>query len=147
MIHSRIPPAADRQDRIDDFVRVDRNRYIVEEAGTNRILAYGLNKWDLMEFVWTYGGRDYRIDPRMGAVVEDAGRDTGTTYQLADLFGLEWDVYFKNDDAQPWRKSRMTAYGARERDAVLNFLKQGFRLDAWADYFYVRDQGVTIPAW
>lgn len=41
----------------------------------------------------------------------------------------------------------MTAYGARERDSVLNFLEQGFQLDAWPDYFMCGTRESLIPAW
>jgi hypothetical protein len=88
-------------------------------------------------------GRDYRIERRMGAALDDIGRDTGTTYQLGDLFGPEWDVYFKGGATQDWRKSRLTAFGTNEREAILNLIDDGFRRAAWDDYFYVRLQGVT----
>jgi hypothetical protein len=143
MAHTQIPPPRDRQDRIDDFVRQDERRYIVEVARTGKVIGANLSRWELMEFVWTYGGRDYRIEPRIGVVLDDIGRSTGVTYQLADLFGLEWDVYFKNGGDQPWRKSRITAYGPSEREAVLNLLDDGFKKAAWDDDFYVWMWGLT----
>ncbi|QNA88712.1 hypothetical protein G4G28_09805 [Massilia sp. Dwa41.01b] len=121
----------------------ERDEYVVEEAGTRKVLAHNLNKRQLMEFVWTHDGRDYYVRPRMGAVVDDMGRDTGAAYQLADMFGREWNVYFKNGADHPWRKSRITAYGANEREAVLNLLEEGFRRAGWPDSFHVRLQGTT----
>lgn len=144
MIHTRIPPASTQDDRIDDFLaKTERDLFILEEAATRRVLFNGLNKRQLMEVVWTLQGRDYRIERRMGTALDDIGRDTGATYQLGDLFGLEWDVYFKNGAEHPWRKSRLTAFGANEREAILNLLDDGFRRAAWDDYFYVRLQGMT----
>ena len=113
MIHTRIPPASTQDDRIDDFLaKTERDLFILEEAATRRVLFNGLNKRQLMEIVWTLQGRDYRIERRVATAFDDIGRDTGVTYQLGDLFGLEWDVYFKNGAEQPWRKSRLTAFGA-----------------------------------
>jgi len=144
MIHTRIPPASTQDDRIDDFLaKTERDLFILEEAATRRVLFDGLNKRQLMEVVWTLQGRDYRIERRMGTALDDIGRDTGATYQLGDLFGPEWDVYFKNGAEQPWRKSRITTFGANEREAILNLLDDGFRRAAWDDYFYVRLRGVT----
>jgi hypothetical protein len=144
MVHSRIPPASSQQDRTDDFLAItERDLFVIEEAATKRVLLDGVNKRQLMEVVWTLHGRDYRIERRMGAALDDIGRDTGTTYQLGDLFGPEWDVYFKNGAAEPWRKSRLTAFGMNEREAILNLLDDGFRRAAWDDYFYIRLQGVT----
>jgi hypothetical protein len=144
MAHTRVPPAASEKDRIDDFLAItERDQYVVEEASTRRVLADGLTKRQLMELLWTHDGRDYCVKPRMGPVFDVIGRDTGATYQLADMFGPEWDVYFKNSAAQPWRLSRITAYGASEREAVLNLLDEGFRRAGWTDYFYVRLHGVT----
>lgn len=144
MVHTRIPPASSQQDRVDDFLAVtERDLFVVEEAATRRVLLDGVNKRQLMEVVWTSHGRDYRIDRRMGAVLDDIGRETGITYQLGDLFGPEWDVYFKNGENQPWRKSRLTAFGMNEREAILNLIDDGFRRAAWDDYFYVRKQGDT----
>lgn len=143
MPHTRIPPPRHRQDQIDDFVYQDSRLYFVEEAKTRRILSGTLSQRALMEFLWTHDGRDYRIEPRMGTALDDIGRDTGVSYQVADLFGREWDVYFKNDASQPWRKSRITAYGQSEREAVIDLLNEGFRREAWSPYFYVRQWGVT----
>ena len=144
MTHTRVPPAASENDRIDDFLaETERDKFIVEEASTRKVLASGLNKRQLMEMMWTYDGRDYFIRPRMGAVLDDVGRDTGGTYHLADMFGPEWDVYFKNGSVEPWRESRITAYGESEREAVLNLLDEGFRRAGWTDYFYVRLHGLT----
>jgi hypothetical protein len=144
MVHTRIPPASSREEHIDDFLATtERELFVVEEAATRRVLADGVNKRQLMEVVWMLHGRDYRIERRIGAVLDDIGRDTGTTYQLGDLFGPEWDVYFKNGATQPWRQSRLTAFGSNEREAILNLLDDGFRRAAWDDYFYVRLQGVT----
>ena len=142
MAHTRVPPATSQQDRMDDCMAfTEGGKYVLEEAGTRKVLASGLNKRQLMEVVWTHDGRDYCIKPRMGTVVDDIERKTGASYQLADMFGPEWDVYFKNVATQPWRKSRITAYGASEREAVLNLLDEGFRRTGWTDYFYVRLQG------
>ena len=144
MVHTRIPPASSQDDRIDDFLAItERDLFIVEEAATRRVLVNGVNKRQLMEVVWTLYGRDYRIEPRMGTVVDDIGRDTGVSYQLGDLFGPEWDVYFKNGQTHPWRKSRLTAFGVNEREAILNLLDEGYRRAAWDDYFYVRLHGYT----
>jgi len=144
MVHTRIPPASNREDRIDDFLAItERHLYVVEEAATRRVLFDGVNKRQLMELVWTLHGRDYRVERRMGTALDDIGRDTGATYQLGDLFGPEWDVYFKNGATQPWRKSRLTAFGMNEREAILNLIDDGFRRGAWGDYFYVRLQGIT----
>ncbi len=144
MVHTRIPPASSQQDRVDDFLAVtERDLFVVEEAATRRVLLHSVNKRQLMEVVWTFDGRDYRIERRMGAVLDDIGRETGITYQLGDLFGPEWDVYFKNGESQPWRKSRLTAFGMNEREAILNLIDDGFRRAAWDDYFYVRKQGYT----
>lgn len=142
MVHTRIPPASSQQDRVDDFLAVtERDLFVVEEAATRRVLFDGVNKRQLMEVVWTFNGRDYRIERRMGGVLDDIGRETGITYQLGDLFGPEWDVYFKNGESQAWRKSRLTAFGMNEREAILNLIDDGFRHAAWDDYFYVRKQG------
>lgn len=144
MFHTRIPPASSQEDRIDDFLAItERDRFVLEEAATRQVLADGINKRQLMELVWALHGRDYRIERRMGTALDDIGRDTGSSYQLGDLFGPEWDVYFKNGETQPWRKSRLTAFGINEREATLNLLDEGFRRAAWDDYFYVRLQGVT----
>jgi hypothetical protein len=144
MVHTRIPPASSQEDRIDDFLAItERDLFVVEEAATRRILFDGVNKRQLMELVWTLHGRDYRVERRMGTALDDVGRDTGTTYQLGDLFGPEWDVYFKNGAVEPWRKSRITAFGMNEREAILNLLDDGFRRAAWDDYFYVRLHGYT----
>lgn len=144
MAHTRIPPASSQEDRIDDFLAAtERDLYVLEEAATRKVLIHSLNKRQLMEVVWTLHGRDYRIERRMGTALDDIGRSTGTAYQLADLFGPEWDVYFKNGATQTWRKSRLTAFGLNEREAILNLLDDGFRRAAWDDYFYVRLQGVT----
>jgi hypothetical protein len=144
MVHTRIPPAASHQDHVEDFLaKTERELFIVEEASTRRVLIHSVNKRQLMEVVWTLHGRDYRIERRMGAALDDAGRKTGTTYQLGDLFGPEWDVYFKGGPTQAWRKSRLTAFGTNEREAILNLIDDGFRRAAWDDYFYVRLQGVT----
>ena len=144
MSQSRIPPATTEQDRIDDFLaRTESDLYVIEEAATRKVLFEPVTKRQVMEIVWTLHGRDFRVEKRMGAVLDDVGRDTGSTYQLADLFGPEWDVYFKNGAANPWRKSRLTAFGLNEREAILNLLDEGFRCAAWDDYFYVRLHGVT----
>ncbi|MGX9221047.1 hypothetical protein ACWV27_22000 [Massilia varians] len=144
MVHTRIPPASSQDDRIDDFLAAtERDLYVLEEAATRKVLIGGLNKRQLMEVVWTLHGRDYRVERRMGTALDDIGRSTGAVYQLADLFGPEWDVYFKNGATQPWRKSRLTAFGVNEREAIFNLLDEGFRRAAWDDYFYVRLQGVT----
>jgi|GEM_PF-2951671 len=144
MVHTRIPPASSQEDRIDDFLAAtERDLYVLEEAATRKVLFDGLTKRQLMEVVWTLHGRDYRIERRMGTAHDDIGRDTGAAYQLGDLFGAEWDVYFKNGAAHPWRKSRLTAFGTNEREAVLNLLDDGFKRAAWDDYFYVRLHGVT----
>jgi len=144
MTHTRVPLAASEKDRIDDFLaNTERDKFIVEEACTRKVLASGLNKRQLMELVWTYDGRDYCVRPRMGIVYDDAGRATSTVYHVADMFGPEWDVWFKHGASHPWRESRITAYGASEREAVLNLLDEGFRRAGWSDYFYVRLEGLT----
>lgn len=144
MVHSRIPPVASEEDRIDDFLaRTESNLYVVEEAATKKILFEPVTRRQVMEIAWTLHGRDFRIERRMGMAFDDAGRETSATYQLADLFGPEWDVYFKNGAAHPWRKSRLTAFGLTEREAILNLLDEGFRRAAWDDYFYVRLHGYT----
>ena len=90
MVHTRIPPASSQQDRVDDFLAVtERDLFVVEEAATRRVLLHSVNKRQLMEVVWTFDVRDYRIERRMGAVLDDIGRKTGIIYQLGDLFGPE----------------------------------------------------------
>lgn len=144
MSRTKIPPAITKEEVAEQLIKdVGALRYVVEDAATRQILATGLTKRQTIDFTWLHDGRDYEIKPRLGILHDDNGMATEITHQLSDAFGIEWDVYFKSGPDQPWRKSRITAYGANERIAILDLVDQGFARQAWSDAFYVRQIGLS----
>lgn len=141
---TKIPTAITDDDRTEHFVYgISRETYTVEDSATHELLAAGLTKRETIEFTWLSNGRDYEIKPRMCTLHDDQGKDTGLTIQLFDVFGTEWDVYFKDGHDLPWRKSRITAYGETERAALIDLIDEGFRREAWSDAYYVHQIGIT----
>lgn len=144
MTLTKIPTAITKEDRDDALLcAATCPKYVIEDSATREILAQGLTKRQTIEFAWLSDGRDYAVKPRLCALYDDHGQDTGLTTQLVDIFGAEWDVYFKNGLDLPWRKSRITAYGETERAAMLDLIDAGFEREAWSDAFYVHQIGTT----
>jgi hypothetical protein len=148
MAMSKLPPPADREDFIEDFATDQAGgRYIIEQLENNEVIASGLTRRETVEFTWLYAGRDYRIEPRMGTLHDESGCNTGIRLQAIDVFGAEWDVYFKDGSDRPWRKSKITAYGPTERAAIIDLLEAGFKRKVWTARFYVRDIRCTDLRW
>lgn len=146
MLLTKIPPAITKEEISEHIVNdVGNRRYVVEDAATHQILASDLTRRQTMEFTWLHDGRGYEIKPRMGVLHDDLGVATEIKHQLSEAFGMEWDVYFKDGPDQPWRRSRITAYGPNERDALLDLIDQAFARRAWSDAFFVRQVGITDP--
>lgn len=143
MQNTRTPPATLDDQRADWVTDVGEVRYQIYEIATDELLAPGLKSLEVVEFMWTRGGRDYELRPRMGVVENCLESDVGTQHQLQGLFGLEWDVFFKLPAEERWEKSRMTAYGQTKRQATVRLLGQAFQVAAWPDaaHFAVTRQG------
>jgi phage repressor protein C with HTH and peptisase S24 domain len=119
------------------LIHEDGRRYLLIDGQTGETLAANMGPRELMKLVWTLGGRDYRLKPRMNPVANSANRTTGGSSPSVGAGTSEWDVHFKNGAAQPWRKSTITAFGTSEQEAILNALDEGFRRAAWTDDFTV----------
>lgn len=143
MTTTKIPPALTKEERDDDAIEFWGccSRLVVKDAASEKILKTGLTKRQTMEFVWLYDGREYEIKPRLGTLCDESGCNSGIKYQFVDIFGPEWDVYFKNGHDQSWRKSNITAYGETERDAILWLLDEGFKRQAWPSAFCIQEMG------
>jgi hypothetical protein len=143
MTPSKLPPPQTLDDQHEEFIfGQNGGRYIVEDIETKEILATGLTRRQTVEFTWLHAGRDYRIEPRTGTVHGDTGIN-----QVVDLFGAEWDVYFKDGSDRAWRKSTITAFGPTERAAMIDLLEAGFQRKAWSKAFNVLEVSAIDQCW
>jgi hypothetical protein len=86
----------------------------------------GLTEAEVIKTIYRDDGQDYMLEPRMEKVYDGQGEDTGETVQAESIAGLEWDVRFKSSRGQ-LRLSNITAYGATEEEAELDWLNDCFR--------------------
>lgn len=133
-MNSKIGTLTAEEERIEDCLDSvgPFARQRVYETNSQRELANDVSWRDAVHLALTYDGRDYEIRPRMGTVCDSNGEATGTSVHVNDIFGLEWDVYFRDGEDRAWRKSRITAYGSTERRALSDLLTNVYRYSAWS---------------
>lgn len=133
MQNTRIPTASLDDQRADWVADAGEVRYRICEIATDEVLATGLKSREVVEYMWMRAGHDYELRPRMGVGKNCVESDAGTQHQLQAMFGLEWDVFFRQPAEERWEKSRMTAYGQTKREATVRLLGQAFEVAAWPD--------------
>jgi len=92
----RIPNPRQDKNTTADVSREDGRRYLLTNRHTDETLGTNMRPRELIKLVWTVGGRDYHLKPRIDAVLNGANRTIGGSYPAADLRSSEWDLYFKN---------------------------------------------------
>lgn len=135
---TKIPPAITKEEREDDLVAGCDGRYEVVHLPTGQVVASRVAAREALEAAWLCGGRDYVLEPRMVASVAEKGDAKAQQQQAVGVFGPEWDVYFKAQEAEPWQRSGLTAYGVTQREAILALLDEAFRRAAWPAEFQLR---------
>lgn len=94
----------------------------------------GLTSHDVVRHIYRDDGADYRLDAKMITNrFDDNDNELPDIQETTEDGDLVFDVYFKDNNSFPWRKSQRIAIGKNEDEAEMSFLQESFENNMWDD--------------